>query len=151
MIGVYDAGENADQLFEAIPTTQMQSLPFTLSGVKLEEAAFASDRNEKTTCFVDSDLLTIDLGSERFVSSFHFLPDQGEPNKGLVSHYELSVADADRKNVTMVKAGEFSNIRNNPVMQSVYFTPVKARYLYLKAVRMVTEGEPMGFAEIAVR
>ena len=51
----------------------------------------------------------------------------------------------------MIKAGEFSNIRNNPVMQSVYFTPIKARYLYLKAVRMVTEGEPMGFAEIVVR
>lgn len=150
-IGVYDAGENADQLFEAIPTTQMQSLPFTLSGVKPEEAAFASDRNEKTTCFVDGDLLTIDLGSERFVSSFHFLPDQGEPNKGLVSHYELSVAGADGQEVRVVKSGEFSNIRNNPVMQSVYFTPVKARYLYLKAVRMVTEGEPMGFAEIAVR
>ena len=68
-----------------------------------------------------------------------------------IESYELSVADADRKNVTMVKAGEFSNIRNNPVMQSVYFTPVRARYLYLRAVRMVTEGEPMGFAEIAVR
>ena len=36
-------------------------------------------------------------------------------------------------------------------MQSVYFTPVKARYLYLKATRMVTEGEAMGFAEIAVK
>ena len=73
------------------------------------------------------------------------------PIERMLRCYELSVADADRKNVTMVKAGEFSNIRNNPVMQSVYFTPVRARYLYLRAVRMVTEGEPMGFAEIAVR
>ena len=150
-IGVYDAGEDADRLFEAVPAARMQSLPFTLPGVKPEEAVAASDRNEKTTCFVDGDLLTIDLGSECLVSSFHFLPDQSEPNKGLVSHYELSVAGADGKDANRVKAGEFSNIRNNPVMQSVYFTPVKARYLYLKAVRMVTEGEPMGFAEIAVR
>lgn len=150
-IGVYDAGEQADKLFEEVQVSKMQSFPFTLSGVNAESAAAASDRDEKTTCFVDGDLLTVDLGSERFVSSFHFLPDQGEPNRGLVSHYELSVADADGQHVRKVKAGEFSNIRNNPVMQSVYFTPVKARYLYLKAVRMVTENEPMGFAEIAVR
>lgn len=150
-IGVYDAGEQADKLFEEVQASKMQSFPFTLSGVNAESAAAASDRDEKTTCFVDGDLLTVDLGSERFVSSFHFLPDQGEPNRGLISHYELSVADADGQHVRKVKAGEFSNIRNNPVMQSVYFTPVKARYLYLKAVRMVTENEPMGFAEIAVR
>lgn len=150
-IGVYDAGAQADKLFEEVQASKMQSFPFTLSGVNAESAAAASDRDEKTTCFVDGDLLTVDLGSERFVSSFHFLPDQGEPNRGLVSHYELSVADADGQHVRKVKAGEFSNIRNNPVMQSAYFTPVKARYLYLKAVRMVTENEPMGFAEIAVR
>ena len=56
----------------------------------------------------------------------------------------------DRVN-RLVKSGEFSNIRNNPVMQSVYFTPVKARYLVLKATRMVVPGEAMGFAEIAVQ
>ena len=150
-VGVYDAGEQADKLFEVASVARMQSLPFILPGVRSEEAAAASDRDGKTTCFADGNLLTLDLGGERFISSFHFLPDQGEPSKGLVSHYELSVAGADGQDARVVKAGEFSNIRNNPVMQSVYFTPVRARYLYLRAVRMVTEGEPMGFAEIAVR
>ncbi|WP_307759699.1 alpha-L-fucosidase [uncultured Mediterranea sp.] len=150
-IEVYDAGENADKIFSEVSLEKMGSLPFTLSGIKDEDAKAATDRNGKTTCFVEGDLLTVDLGSERFISSFHFLPDQSEPSKGLVSHYELSVAGADGQHLQTVKSGEFSNIRNNPVMQSVYFTPVKARYLYLKATRMVTEGEAMGFAEIAVK
>jgi alpha-L-fucosidase len=51
----------------------------------------------------------------------------------------------------LVKAGEFSNIQNNPVMQSVFFTPVKARYIELKATRMIRAGEPMGFAELGVK
>ena len=51
----------------------------------------------------------------------------------------------------MVTKGEFSNIKHNPILQSVYFTPVKARYVMLKAVKMVNEGETMGFAEIGIR
>ena len=51
----------------------------------------------------------------------------------------------------VVTKGEFSNIKHNPILQSVYFTPVKARYVMLKAVKMVNEGETMGFAEIGIR
>lgn len=36
-------------------------------------------------------------------------------------------------------------------MQSVYFTPVKARYIQLKATRMIHDGEPMGLAEIGIK
>lgn len=36
-------------------------------------------------------------------------------------------------------------------MQSVFFTPVKARYIELKATRMIRAGEPMGFAELRVK
>jgi alpha-L-fucosidase len=51
----------------------------------------------------------------------------------------------------VVKQGEFSNIKHNPILQSVYFTPVNARYISLKPTKMVNEGEQMGFAEIAIR
>lgn len=149
-VGVYDAGKAADVPY-AEPVAQMKSLPFSLPDVSEEEAAHASDRNEKTTLFVNGDKLLIDLGEERTVSSFHFLPDQSEPNRGLIANYELSAGtSADQLN-NVVKAGEFSNIQNNPVMQSVYFTPVTARYLLLKATRMLAPDEAMGFAEIAVR
>lgn len=149
-IGVYDAGEGADVVY-AVPAEQIQSMSFSLPGKSEEAMAAASDRNGQTTLFIDGDSLVIDLGKERTVSSFHFLPDQGEPNKGLIANYELSVGtDAGRIN-RVVKAGEFSNIKNNPVMQSVYFTPVTARYILLKATRMIVPGEAMGFAEIAVQ
>ena len=149
-ISLYDAGEGADLTY-TVPTEQLKSLPFSLPLLPEQEAAFASDRNGQTTLFVHADSLLIDLGAERTVSSFHFLPDQGETSRGLVSNYELSVGpDASRMD-RVVKSGEFSNIRNNPVMQSVYFTPVTTRYLLLKATRMVVPGEPMGFAEIAVQ
>lgn len=149
-ISLYDVGEGADLTY-TVPTEQLKSLPFSLPLLPEQEAAFASDRNGQTTLFVHADSLLIDLGAERTVSSFHFLPDQGETSRGLVSNYELSVGpDASRMD-RVVKSGEFSNIRNNPVMQSVYFTPVTTRYLLLKATRMVVPGEPMGFAEIAVQ
>ena len=148
-VGVYDAGAKADVLFTE-QKSQLESRPFTLPGVKEEQAAAATDRNEQTTCFVEGDELVIDLGEERTVSSFHFLPDQSEPSKGLVANYELWVGTSPEGG-QKVKEGEFSNIQNNPILQSVYFTPVSARYLRLKATRMIHEGETMGFAEVAVR
>ena len=48
----------------------------------------------------------------------------------------------------VVAQGEFSNIRNNPILQNVYFSPVEARYLRLKATRMVDESDSLGIAEI---
>lgn len=149
-VGVYDAGKDADVPYTE-SVAQMKSLPFSLPDVSEEEAAHASDRNEKTTLFVNGDKLLIDLGEERTISSFHFLPDQGEPNRGLIANYELSVGTSADKLDKVVKAGEFSNIQNNPVIQSVYFTPVTARYLLLKATRMIAPDEAMGIAEIFVR
>ena len=149
-VGVYDAGADADCLFVAVQA-KMESYPFTLAGVAEGQAAAATDRNDKTTCFVEGDRLVIDLGNVRTVSSFHFLPDQSEPSKGLIANYELSVSTNADDAGSVVKSGEFSNIQNNPVLQSVYFTPVQARYLILKATRMVKADGPMGFAEIAVQ
>ena len=37
------------------------------------------------------------------------------------------------------------------MLQSVYFTPVNTRYLFLKAVKMINEGEPIGFSEIGIQ
>lgn len=149
-IGIYDAGQNADISYD-VPTEKIESLPFTLTGLAEDDAKLAVDRNNQTTCFVNGNQLIIDLGEEKMISSFHFLPDQSEPNKGLISNYELAVGNTADQINKVVKAGEFSNIRNNPVLQSVYFTPTITRYISLKATRMVNDGEPMGFAEIAVK
>ena len=148
-VGVYDAGNVSDSFVEKVE--DIESLPYLLPDVKADEAAKASDKQSQTTCFVEGDRLLIDLQEERMVSSLHFLPDQGEPNKGLIANYEIRVGTSKEAVNQLVKAGEFSNIQNNPVMQSVFFTPVKARYIELKATRMIRAGEPMGFAELGVK
>lgn len=148
-VGVYDAGNVSDSFVEKVE--DIESVPYLLPDVKVEEAAKASDKQAQTTCFVEGDRLLIDLQEERLVSSLHFLPDQGEPNKGLIANYEIRVGTSKEAVNQLIKAGEFSNIQNNPVMQSVFFTPVKARYIELKATRMIRAGEPMGFAELGVK
>lgn len=148
-VGVYDAGNVSDSFVEKVE--DIESVPYLLPDVKAEEAAKASDKQSQTTCFVEGDRLLIDLQEERMVSSLHFLPDQGEPNKGLIANYEIRVGTSKDAVNQLVKSGEFSNIQNNPVMQSVFFTPVKARYIELKATRMIRAGEPMGFAELGVK
>lgn len=148
-VGVYDAGNVSDSFVEKVE--DIESLPYLLPDVKADEAAKASDKQAQTTCFVEGDCLLIELQEERLVSSLHFLPDQGEPNKGLIANYEIRVGVSKDAVNQLVKSGEFSNIQNNPVMQSVFFTPVKARYIELKATRMIRAGEPMGFAELGVK
>ena len=148
-VGVYDAGNVSDSFVEKVE--DIESVPYLLPDVKAEETAKASDKQAQTTCFVEGDRLLIDLQEERLVSSLHFLPDQGEPNKGLIANYEIRVGVSKDAVNQLVKSGEFSNIQNNPVMQSVFFTPIKARYIELKATRMIHAGEPMGFAELGVK
>ena len=148
-VGVYDAGNVSDSFVEKVE--DIESLLYLLPDVKADEAAKASDKQAQTTCFVEGDRLLIELQEERLVSSLHFLPDQGEPNKGLIANYEIRVGVSKDAVNQLVKSGEFSNIQNNPVMQSVFFTPVKARYIELKATRMIRAGEPMGFAELGVK
>lgn len=148
-VGVYDAGNVSDSFVEKVE--DIESVPYLLPDVKAEESAKASDKQAQTTCFVEGDRLLIDLQEERLVSSLHFLPDQGEPNKGLIANYEIHVGVSKDAVNQLVKSGEFSNIQNNPVMQSVFFTPVKARYIELKATRMIRAGESMGFAELGVK
>lgn len=148
-VGVYDAGNVSDSFVEKVE--DIESVPYLLPDVKAEETAKASDKQAQTTCFVEGDRLLIDLQEERLVSSLHFLPDQGEPNKDLIANYEIRVGTSKDAVNQLVKSGEFSNIQNNPVMQSVFFTPVKARYIELKATRMIRAGEPMGFAELRVK
>ena len=88
-----------------------------LLDVEEEEMKKACDKNDSTVCFVQGDRLVIDLGSERLVSSFHYLPDQGAPGKGLIASYEIAVGSSLAKIDKVVKQDEFSNIRNNPILQ----------------------------------
>lgn len=149
-IGVYRAEELGDNLYVS-EIQHIEGLPFTLVGADAAEAAKAADRQEETTCLVEGDRVVIDLGSEQQVSSFYYLPDQQAPGKGVVSNYQLLVGESADQCTTLVKEGEFSNIQNNPILQSVFFTPVKTRFICLKAVRTVGGDATVGIGEIALK
>ena len=109
------------------------------------------DKNDQTASFVNGNTLLIDLGEERTITSFHYLPDLSKYNKGVIATYKISVGmDSNAVNQVVAK-DEFSKIKNNPILQSVYFTPLKARYVQLKATRMIHDGEPLGLAEIGIQ
>lgn len=95
--------------------------------------------------------MLIDLGSEQEVSALQYLPDQSEGRRGLIHTYTIAACDAKGGNERVLKSGEFSNLQNNPILQTVSFNATKTRYLKLRAERMVVAGEAMGIAELGVK
>jgi len=95
-------------------------------------------------------VVTFDLGGEQEIGSLHYLPQQGDDRKGLVANYEI-YAGMEKDAMQRVAEGEFSNIRNNPVMQEVFFTPTHCRYVQLRATRMVNAGEKIAYQQVIIR
>lgn len=147
-VGAYYAPDATENYTPA--TSELKSFPFTILGVDTEEAKKCSDKDDQTAALISGKEIMIDLGENRTIHSFYYLPDQSEYSKGLISSYELS-AGITEEAMQVVAQGEFSNIRNNPILQNMYFSPVEARYFKLKATRMVDESDSLGIAEIGCR
>ena len=97
--------------------------------------------------FISPRQMIIDWDSEQTITSFRYLPPQDSRN-GTVTHYTLW-ASSDWNKWTKLASGEFSNIVNNPIWQTIKFAPVKAKILRLDADRL-GEGERMGYGDIEV-
>ena len=91
--------------------------------------------------------MMIDWDTEQTITSFRYLPPQNT-REGTVTHYTLW-ASTDWSNWTKVASGEFSNIVNNPIWQTIKFQPVKAKILRLDADRLAS-GERMAFGDIEI-
>ena len=130
-VGVYYGGKDA-QLSWSKAAEDITSLPLTV--------------NETA-----DDAIVIDLGKATDVSSLQYLPMQGDKPTGLIHSYTVSTCDANGNAMATLASGEFSNIQNNPITQTVSFKATKTRYLKLKADRMVTPGEKIRFAKIGVK
>ena len=149
-IGVYYGGEDA-QLTWSPASVAIKSVPFSLKGFDEAQLAKVVDRNPATVLFADKKELLIDLGRDTKVSTLMYLPDQSENRHGLIHSYTLAACKADGTDEHVLSSGEFSNIQNNPVLQTITFEPATTRYLKLKADRMVNDGEQIGVAELGVR
>lgn len=149
-IGVYYGGEDA-QLTWSPASVAIKSVPFSLKGFDEAQLTKVVDRNPATVLFADKNELLIDLGRDTKVSTLMYLPDQSENRHGLIHSYTLAACKADGTDEHVLSSGEFSNIQNNPVLQTITFEPATTRYLKLKADRMVNDGEQIGVAELGVR
>ena len=91
--------------------------------------------------------MMIDWDTEQTITSFRYLPPQ-ESKDGTVTHYTLW-ASTDWSNWTKLVSGEFSNIVNNPIWQTIKFQPVKAKILKLDADRLAF-GTRMAYGDVEV-
>lgn len=147
-IGAYYAEES--QKNNTVSAKQMKSYPFSLSGIEEAEGKKCQDRNEATSCSMNADALIMDLGKEHTVSKLYYLPDQSEYNKGLIASYELAICSKMGEAWKVVARGEFSNIKNNPILQTIFFTPTSGRYIRLTAKKMVEHGETIVASELGI-
>ncbi len=91
--------------------------------------------------------MMIDWDTEQTISTFRYLPPQNTKD-GTVTHYTLW-ASTDWTNWTKLATGEFSNIVNNPIWQTIKFPATKARILKFDADRLAS-GERMAFDDFEV-
>ncbi|MGC4014602.1 MAG: alpha-L-fucosidase [Luteolibacter sp.] len=91
----------------------------------------------------------IDLGSEMKISAFTYLPRQDGVAHGMTDRYRFEVS-RDGQSWTPAAEGEFSNIKANPLEQTVPLpAPVTARYFRFTGLHAV-EKNHVTAAEIGV-
>lgn len=94
--------------------------------------------------------VVVDLGEELELEGFTYLPTQQRYIDGTISHYSFYVSKNGKQWGEPVSEGEFSNIKNSPILQSKSFDPVQARYIRLVAEREINEGSFVSIAELGV-
>lgn len=93
--------------------------------------------------------LVIDLGKTEKLTSFRYLPDQNWWANGIVTHYEFYISE-DNMQWQLINAGEFPNIKNNPLWQTKTFNPVNARYIKFRSLGNTQNDNAVGYAEVDV-
>ena len=90
----------------------------------------------------------IDWDTEQTISTFRYLPPQ-DTKDGIITHYTLW-GSTNWNDWTKLASGEFSNIVNNPIWQTIRFNPTKVRVLRFEADRLAS-GERMGYGDIDIK
>jgi len=111
------------------------------------------DGNENTAWNLEQEPpadIVIDLGETLQLNGFTYLPDQGRWNRGIIFKYEMYVSRDSKNWGEPVSEGEFSNIKNSPVLQENTFNLVSGRYVKLRALSTTEENGRVGIAEFGV-
>ena len=93
--------------------------------------------------------IVVDLGETLTLTAFTYQPRRDGTAKGMVDKYEFAVSE-DGEHWAPAAAGEFANIKANPILQTVPLKkPVPARYFRFVGLRVV-EGNHVAVAELGV-
>ena len=148
------------------PTVTATQLRFTITNAKAEPiikklgvylapelTADIPDSGEKKSSalhifFSNPTQMIIDWDTDQTFTTFRYLPPQ-DTKEGIITHYTLW-GSTDWANWTKLASGEFSNIVNNPIWQTITFPATKLRILKLDADRLA-EGTRMGYGDIDVK
>ena len=147
------------------PTVTATKLRFTVTDSKAEPiikklgaylapelTADIPDSGEKKSSalhifFSSPTQMMIDWDTDQTFTTFRYLPPQ-DTKDGIITHYTLW-GSTDWSQWTKLASGEFSNIVNNPIWQTITFPATKVRILKLDADRL-SEGSRMGYGDIDV-
>ena len=92
--------------------------------------------------------MLMDWDTEQTLTTFRYLPPQST-KAGVITHYTLW-ASTDWNHWTKLATGEFSNVVNNPIWQTITFPATKVKMLKLDADRLAA-GERMAYEDIEVK
>jgi alpha-L-fucosidase len=109
------------------------------------QTAWRSEKEAKLPAYV-----IIDLGETLDISGFTYLPTQQRYIDGTISHYKFYVSTDGQNWRNPVSEGEFSNIRNNPVLKTKLFAPVAGRFIKFVGEKEINDHTFMTIAEISV-
>ena len=147
------------------PTVKATQLRFTVVDSKAEPiikrigvylapdiTADTPDSGEKRSSalhifFSNPKQMLMDWDTEQTFTSFRYLPPQ-DTRDGTITHYTLWVS-SDWNHWEKLGSGEFSNIVNNPIWQTITFPATKGRMLKFDADRLAA-GDRMGYGDIEV-
>ena len=147
------------------PTVKATQLRFTVVDSKAEPiikriglylapdiTADTPDSGEKRSSalhifFSNPKQMLMDWDTEQTFTSFRYLPPP-DTRDGTITHYTLWVS-SDWNHWEKLGSGEFSNIVNNPIWQTINFPATKGRMLKFDADRLAA-GDRMGYGDIEV-
>jgi alpha-L-fucosidase len=120
---------------------------------QVEQSLFIFDGNPESAWSVNIkppvDFI-IDLGESLNIAGFTYLPDQGRWNPGIINRYEFYISNDGKSWGNPVSEGEFSNIKNSPVLQKKEIEVVNGRFVKFRALSPVDENGRIGIAEFDI-
>ena len=147
------------------PTVKATQLRFTITDCKAEPVIqklglyLAPDISQDTPnagekhasdyyiFFATDNMMFVNLDQETTVTAFRYLPPQ-DSRDGIITHYRIA-ATTDWNHWETLGEGEFSNIVNNPIWQTVRCKPTRAKVIRVEGVRLA-QGKRMAYSDVEV-